>query len=64
VTTIRDVAQLAGVSTMTVSRVINRSGYASDAARRRVDGAIAELGFVEPSVELRVPVPDEEPDGR
>jgi LacI family transcriptional regulator len=46
VTTIRDVAQLAGVSTMTVSRVINRSGYASEAARRRVDRAVAELGYV------------------
>jgi DNA-binding LacI/PurR family transcriptional regulator len=46
VTTIRDVAQLAGVSTMTVSRVINRSGYASEAVRRRVDRAVAELGYV------------------
>ena len=44
--TIRDVAQLAGVSTMTVSRVINRSGYTSEAARLRVDRAIAELGYV------------------
>ena len=44
--TIRDVARRAGVSTMTVSRVINRSGYASEASRRRVEEAVAELGYV------------------
>ncbi len=31
---------------MTVSRIINRSGYTSNAARLRVDRAIAELGYV------------------
>ena len=44
--TIRDVAGLAGVSTMTVSRVINNSGYTSKATRVRVERAVAELGYV------------------
>jgi len=44
--TIRDVARLAGVSTMTVSRVINSSGYTSQDTRTRVERAIAELGYV------------------
>jgi LacI family transcriptional regulator len=44
--TIRDVARLAGVSTMTVSRVVNRSGYTSPETRRRVEQAVAELGYV------------------
>ena len=44
--TIRDVAERAGVSTMTVSRVINNSGYSSQEARERVEAAIAELGYV------------------
>jgi LacI family transcriptional regulator len=45
-TTIRDVAKLAGVSPMTVSRVLNSSGYTSQGARQRVEQAIAELGYV------------------
>ena len=44
--TIRDVAQRAGVSTMTVSRVLNNSGYVSAEARTRVETAVAELGYV------------------
>lgn len=44
--TISDVAKLAGVSAMTVSRVINNSGYISQEARERVERAIAELGYV------------------
>lgn len=44
--TIGDVAKRAGVSTMTVSRVINNSGYISQETRRRVEEAIAELGYV------------------
>lgn len=44
--TIRDVARRAGVSTMTVSRVINSSGYASPGTRARVAEAVAELGYV------------------
>jgi LacI family transcriptional regulator len=44
--TISDVAKLAGVSPMTVSRVINNSGYTSKEARARVEQAIAELSYV------------------
>ena len=44
--TISDVAQRAGVSAMTVSRVINNSGYSSREARARVEAAITELGYV------------------
>ena len=44
--TIRDVAQRAGVSPMTVSRVINESELVSADTRRRVEDAIAELGYV------------------
>lgn len=44
--TIRDVAKRAGVATMTVSRVINNSGYVSDATRSKVEAAIDELGYV------------------
>ncbi|HVU14763.1 MAG TPA: LacI family DNA-binding transcriptional regulator [Phototrophicaceae bacterium] len=44
--TIGDVARRAGVSTMTVSRVINNSGYISQETRERVEQAIAELGYV------------------
>jgi LacI family transcriptional regulator len=44
--TIRDVALRAGVSTMTVSRVVNRSNYISPETRTRVEAAIVELGYV------------------
>ncbi len=44
--TIRDVAQKAGVASMTVSRVINNSGYVSEDTRAKVESAIAELGYV------------------
>ena len=44
--TLNDVARLAGVSTMTVSRVINDSGYISPETRARVNRAIAELGYM------------------
>jgi LacI family transcriptional regulator len=43
--TMRDVAAKAGVSAMTVSRVIN-DGRVGEDARRRVEAAIAELGYV------------------
>jgi LacI family transcriptional regulator len=45
-TTINDVAKRAGVSTMTVSRVINNSGYIHQKTRAKVEQAIAELGYV------------------
>lgn len=44
--TIQDVAKRAGVAPITVSRVINNSGYASEETRRRVETAVAELGYV------------------
>jgi LacI family transcriptional regulator len=44
--TIRDVAKRAGVASMTVSRVINDSGYVSDKTRAKVEAAILELGYV------------------
>lgn len=45
-TTIRDVAKRAGVAPITVSRVINDSGYVSEKTRARVQAAIADLGYV------------------
>jgi LacI family transcriptional regulator len=44
--TIRDVAKRAGVAPITVSRVINNSGYVSEKTRARVEAAIADLGYV------------------
>ena len=44
--TIREVARRAGVAPITVSRVINHSGYVSDSTRARVEKAIAELKYV------------------
>src|SRR5947209_14809550 len=44
--TMRQVAERAGVSAMTVSRVINDSPRVSNEARKRVEAAIAELGYV------------------
>ena len=44
--TIRDVAKQAGVAPMTVSRVINNSGYVSEETRTRVEAAISQLGYV------------------
>ena len=45
-TTLSDVAKRAGVSPMTVSRVINNSGYINQKTRERVEQAISELGYV------------------
>lgn len=44
--TVREVAHLAGVGTMTVSRVVNRQGYVSEKTRSRVESAIATLGYI------------------
>ena len=44
--TIRDVAKRAGVAPITVSRVINDSGYVSDDTRLRVEQAISELNYI------------------
>ncbi len=43
--TIREVARRAGVSVATVSRVLNNSGPASEAARHRIHAAAAELRY-------------------
>jgi LacI family transcriptional regulator len=45
-TGIKDVAKLAGVSVGTVSNVLNRPDSVSEATRRKVQRAIAELGFI------------------
>src|SRR5690349_7123275 len=44
--TIKEVARHAGVSTMTVSRVINGAASVSPATRSRVERAIADLGYI------------------
>lgn len=44
--TIQDVARLAGVAPITVSRAINNSGYVSAETRRKVEAAIAQLNYV------------------
>ena len=43
--TLADVAQLAGVSPTTVSRVLNNRGYLSEKTKRGVADAIATLGY-------------------
>ncbi len=43
--TIKDVARQAGVSTATVSRVLNNTGGVSEHTRKRVEQAIADLGY-------------------
>jgi len=43
--TIRDVARLAGVAPMNVSRVINKGGYVSDEIRLRVGLNLPLLPF-------------------
>jgi LacI family transcriptional regulator len=41
-----DIAKKAGVAPITVSRVINNSGYVSQSTRERVEAAVKELGYV------------------
>jgi hypothetical protein len=43
--TVKDVARFAGVSTATVSRVVNRNPHVSEAARTAVLYAITALGY-------------------
>ena len=45
-TTIRQVAKLAGVAPITVSRVINNAGYISAETRQKVEAAVSQLGYV------------------
>lgn len=44
--TIRDVAKLAGVAPITVSRVLNKSSYVGAETRRKVEWATDQLGYV------------------
>lgn len=44
--TMRDVAQVAGVAPITVSRVINNTGYVNEETRQRVEAAIHALSYV------------------
>lgn len=44
--TLKDVAQLAGVSIMTVSRVIHSPARVTSATRERVEAAVRSLGYV------------------
>lgn len=43
--TMKDVARLAGVSTSTVSHVINNNRYVSEAVREKITAAIAQLNY-------------------
>lgn len=43
---LHDIAKRAGVAPITVSRVINNSGYVSQPTRERVEEAVKELGYV------------------
>ena len=43
--TIKDVAKLAGVSTSTVSHVLNRTRFVSDEKRELVEQAVEELNY-------------------
>lgn len=43
--TIRDVAHAAGVSTQTVSRVMNNISYVSEETRKRVETVVEEMGY-------------------
>jgi LacI family transcriptional regulator len=45
IVTIHDVADEAGVSVATASRVLNRNGYYSQAAERRVETSARQLGY-------------------
>ena len=54
-TTISDVAKRAGVSPVTVSRVLNRVGNVNPATQQRVEQAIEELGYVPSGVAKSLP---------
>ena len=51
-TTIKEIAEIAGVSITTVSRVINKSGYVNQGTREKVEKAIADLHF-QPDIHAR-----------
>ncbi|MFR4972264.1 MAG: LacI family DNA-binding transcriptional regulator, partial [Butyricicoccus pullicaecorum] len=43
--TIQDIAEIAGVSKATVSRVINRTGYVNEKTRERVQAVIDQYHY-------------------
>ncbi|SPW28072.1 Ribose operon repressor [Edwardsiella tarda] len=43
--TMKDVARLAGVSTSTVSHVINNNRFVSESVRQRVQAAVQQLNY-------------------
>ncbi len=43
--TLKDVAQIAGVSTATVARVLHKQGYIAEETRTRVEGALQQTGY-------------------
>ncbi len=43
--TLKDVAKEAGLTTSTVSRILNNRGYISDNARQKVDVAMKKLNY-------------------
>jgi len=49
---IKDDAKLSGVSTATASHVINKTRYVSDETKRRVLGAIENVGYT-PNIHAR-----------
>lgn len=44
--TIKEVAEKAGVSSMTVTRVINNIGYVSEKTREKIEAVIKETGYI------------------
>jgi len=55
--TVRDVAAATGVSTATVSRVLNQQGSVAPETRRLVEQAVEELGLLAPSPRGGTPKP-------
>ncbi|UDE96061.1 LacI family transcriptional regulator [Carnobacterium viridans] len=45
-TNMKDIAKIAGVSSATVSRVINNNGYVSHITRQKVESAVEKLDYV------------------
>lgn len=54
--TIADVAQLAGVGTMTVSRALRTPEQVSDKLREKIEAAVHELGYMPKSRRQRAGV--------
>lgn len=44
--TIKEIAEMAGVSRSTVSRALNNSGYVGEDARKRIEKVVKETGYV------------------